>query len=131
MGFPGTIEKHSAVVVKRMNQSLRNVPGDGRNKVQHIPDPVLDMEPVTLELNAAANAALLARARAMLEQQRLDPSTAQPLKLYSYLPNSTVVDEASCILARIEEVHTPEGDTNSHALATGKIVVQPLSMGPG
>lgn len=129
LGLTATIEKHSEVVIKRMNAALRNNPGDGRNRVEHIHDPVSDIEEITLELNPKANAVFLKQARVMYEAQLLDPTVAQPLNLYSYKPNSTIIDQIPLMQAVIQSIHLPGGDANAHGIATAKIVVQPVSPG--
>jgi hypothetical protein len=129
LGLEATIEKHSPLVRKRRNDPVQNVPGDGRNISQDVHDPVQIVEAITLELNLEANAVFLKAAHKMFDQQLLDPTTAQPINLYSYLDGSgNIVDEESAIQAVIQSVSGPDGDTNSHALATSKIVVKPLAM---
>ncbi len=129
LGLTATIEKHSALNRKRRNAPIQNVPGDGRNKVQDIHDPVEIVEEITLEFNRDANNVFLAQAHTMFDQQLLDPTTAQPINLYSYQDGSqSIVDRTSAIQAVIQSISSPEGDTNNHGLATTKITVKPLAM---
>lgn len=127
VGLTATIEKHSEMIVKRRNAPITNVAGDGKNHPEDIHDPVQIVENITLELNPAENAVFLKEAHKMFDQQMLDPTIAQPIVLYSYLPNSRVVDTTSAIRAVIQEIHTPPGDTNAHNLATAKIICKPLA----
>jgi len=122
-GLTATIEKHTPLVRKRRNKPLKNTPGDGSNTIQHVQDPVVDYEEVTLELHPGKSQVFLAAAEAMFAQQMLDPSKATQLTLYSLSDSGAPLDQRTGHLAVIQEMHTPEGDTNTHALATAKIVV--------
>jgi len=65
----------------------------------------------------------LSAAEKMFAQQMQDPTTATQLTLYSLYDSGARLDQRTGHLAVIQSMDTPEGDTNTHALAMAKIVV--------
>jgi hypothetical protein len=125
LGFVGTIESHSEIVVKRMNSALRHVPGDGKNQVKHLHDPVVDLEEVTLEFVPDKNTAMLGAAQTLFDQHVKLPGSAAPVLLMSQDDFGSIVDSASLMRGVIQSVTIPKGNSEEHSLAMAKIVVQP------
>jgi len=130
-GLQVTIEKHSPMVRKRSAKPKTIYPGDGKNLPWHVQDPGIEFEPVTLELHPDKSKVFLAAAESLFQQQMTDPTKATTVTLYSLNDAGKPLDQRIGYLAVIQEIHSPDGDTNNHALATAKIIVDVIGIGGG
>ncbi|HEY6329489.1 MAG TPA: hypothetical protein VI756_09125 [Blastocatellia bacterium] len=122
-GLTATIEKHSPLVRRRATKPTPIYPGDGTSQPRHVQNPSWEFEPVTLELHPGKSQVFLAAAEAMFKQQMLDPTLAKTVILSTCNDGGEAVDTRTGVRAVIQEIHSPEGDTNQHALAPTRIVV--------
>jgi hypothetical protein len=125
-GMEGTIEVIAAPEMKRVQDAVPVIKGDGRNRVQFIHDPAKMISPITFEIIIEKERAFALYVRQLFAQHLSNPRSALQLTIKSYDDDGTVVDTATMPNAVIQNVKGPEGDTGRHGEAKVSVTVQPL-----
>jgi hypothetical protein len=124
-GFTGTIEKVTAVEVKRVSAPFDVTPGDGLSQVEQVHDPRAKPSEVTLSVAIKKDNAFLVEAQSLFKLHKSNPDAAGSLTIRSHNPDGSIVDTAVLMRAVIQGIRFPPGDTASHSEAMCEIVIQP------
>ena len=130
-GLKASIEKHTPLVRGRAAKPATIYPGDGSGQPHHVQNPSIEFEPVTLDFHPGKSQVFLAAAENMFQQQMLDPTLAKTILIKSLNDRGKALDQRTGYLAVIQEIRSPEGDTNQHALTPTRIVVDIIGIGGG
>jgi hypothetical protein len=130
-GWSGTIEKVTAVEIKRVSESFNYIAGDGKNTVVKVPDPAVEIGPVTLSIAVSKVDAFVAALRVMQSQDQQNPGFGGPLLIYSYGDNHSLISAITIVKPFIQSLKMPDGDTGSHAEAMAELVLQGQSVQSG